>query len=58
MRQGFITPEIIMKEIPDYKERMYYISGPHAMVTSFQDSLSKLGIPSGNIKTDFFPGFV
>ncbi len=58
MRQGFITPEIIMKEIPDYKERMYYISGPHAMVTSFQDSLSKLGIPSKNIKTDFFPGFV
>ncbi len=58
MRVGFITPEVIMKEIPDYKERMFYISGPHVMVTSFQDSLSKLGIPSRNIKTDFFPGFV
>jgi len=58
MRLGFITPEVIMKEIPDYKERMFYISGPHGMVTAFQDSLSKLGIPNRNIKTDFFPGFV
>ncbi len=58
MRLGFITPEVIMKEIPDYKDRTFYISGPHGMVTAFQDSLSKLGIPSKNIKTDFFPGFV
>ncbi len=58
MRLGFINAEVIMKEIPDYKERVFYISGPHGMVTAFQDSLSKLGIKSSNIKTDFFPGFV
>lgn len=58
MRVGFINADAIVKEIPDYKERMFYISGPHVMVTAFQDSLSKLGIPSRNIKTDFFPGFV
>jgi ferredoxin-NADP reductase len=58
MRLGFINAEAITKEIPDYKERMFYISGPHGMVTAFQDSLSKLGIKSSNIKTDFFPGFV
>ncbi len=58
MRLGFINAEAITKEIPDYKERMFYISGPHGMVTAFQESLSKLGIPGKNIKTDFFPGFV
>jgi ferredoxin-NADP reductase len=36
MRVGFITPEVIMKEIPDYKERMFYISGPHVMSLHFK----------------------
>ncbi len=58
MRVGMINAELIMKDIPDYKERMYYISGPHGMVTAFEDTLGKLGVPSKNIKTDFFPGFV
>lgn len=58
MRVGFINAEMIMKEIPDYKDRIFYISGPHGMVTAFEDSLSKLGIPKSNIKIDFFPGFV
>jgi ferredoxin-NADP reductase len=55
---GFINADLIVKEVPDYKERMFYISGPRAMIVAFEDSLSKLGIPKANIKTDFFPGFV
>ena len=42
---------------PD-KERMYYISGPHAMVTAYQDLLSSLHIPKSHIMVDYFPGFV
>lgn len=57
VRRGFITPEMIMKEVPDYKERTFYVSGPHGMVTAFEDSLRKIGIPSKKIKTDLFPGF-
>ncbi len=56
--KGFITGEMIKNKMPDYKNRMYFISGPHSMVTSFQDTLSKMGIPKSHIKTDFFPGFV
>ncbi|MES3004776.1 MAG: RnfABCDGE type electron transport complex subunit D [Patescibacteria group bacterium] len=58
LRQGFITPELIMKEVPDYKERAFYISGPRGMVTAFEKTLSELGVKKSNIHTDFFPGFV
>ncbi len=58
MRLGFITKEMIISLVPDYKERVFYISGTHGMVTTFKDILQKLGIPKSRIKTDFFPGFV
>jgi ferredoxin-NADP reductase len=58
MRVGFITGDMIAVEIPDYKERMFYISGTHGMVSMFEDTLQKLGVPKTNIKVDFFPGFV
>lgn len=54
--KGYITPEMIMREVPDYKQRIFYISGSHVMVSSFKKSLAELGIPRRKIKTDFFPG--
>lgn len=56
-RKGFINAEMIAAEVPDYLERLFYISGPHAMVVSYEDVLRKMGIRQENIKTDFFPGF-
>ncbi|MBY0376655.1 RnfABCDGE type electron transport complex subunit D, partial [Patescibacteria group bacterium] len=56
--KGFVTADMIKNKMPDWRERMYYISGPHAMVTAFEDTLKKMGIPSLHIKIDFFPGFV
>ncbi len=58
MRIGFVNEEMIRKEVSDYAERTFYISGPHVMTTAFESTLSKMGIKSSNIKTDFFPGFV
>lgn len=58
MRLGFINEEMIRKEVPDFAEREFYISGPHVMVTAFESTLNKMGIKSGDIKVDFFPGFV
>ncbi len=56
--KGFVTAEMIKKHLPDFKERTFYISGPHIMVTIFEETLSKMGVPGSHIKTDFFPGFV
>lgn len=47
----------ILEEVRDYKERLFYISGPHSMVTAFENNLRKIGVRKRQIKTDYFPGF-
>jgi ferredoxin-NADP reductase/Na+-translocating ferredoxin:NAD+ oxidoreductase RnfD subunit len=54
---GMIDATLIEREIPDYKERVFYISGPHGMVEAFTKTLGDLGVSRFNIKTDYFPGF-
>ncbi len=57
MHSGFIDAALIQREMPDYKDRTFYISGPRGMVVKFQKTLGELGISKSRIKTDFFPGF-
>ncbi|MBU6500613.1 MAG: RnfABCDGE type electron transport complex subunit D [Patescibacteria group bacterium] len=57
IRKGRISPEILMKALPDYSERMFYLSGPRSMVVAFEETLKALGVKKRKIKTDFFPGF-
>ena len=52
-----LTADTIKNEIPDYLERMFYISGTHAMTNAFKKTLREIGVPRAHIKTDFFPGF-
>lgn len=54
--QGVLTPETIQTYAPGYRKALYYISGPSGMVDSVKDMLRTMGIPSGQIKTDFFAG--
>lgn len=53
-----IDESMVKKQIPDFKERIFYISGPHSMVDAFEKTLKEMGIPSRQIKVDFFPGYV
>jgi ferredoxin-NADP reductase/Na+-translocating ferredoxin:NAD+ oxidoreductase RnfD subunit len=55
---GRITEDLIKKDVPDYLERYFYLSGPHNLVTAFEATLKELGVKRSQIKTDFFPGFV
>lgn len=55
---GRISSSLIKNEILDYKDRTFYLSGPHSMVNAFENTLKEMGIPSSQIKIDFFPGFV
>ena len=54
---GYITEEMLRKYIPDLPERLFYLSGPNAMVERYKKLLIKSGIRRGNIITDYFPGF-
>ena len=54
---GRIDATLIAQEIPDYRERVFYISGPRGMVEAFTSALRTIGVSRFNIKTDYFPGF-
>jgi len=55
---GFFNNQMIERNIPDFKERIFYISGPHIMVTGVKKILKDSGLKNNQIKSDFFPGFV
>lgn len=57
-KKGRIDAEMIRAEVSDFSERIFYLSGPHGMVTAYEQVLKKLGIRSNRVKTDYFPGFV
>ncbi|MFA6300967.1 MAG: RnfABCDGE type electron transport complex subunit D [Candidatus Paceibacterota bacterium] len=57
MQKGSIDARMIEKEIPNYLNKTFYISGPRGMVDAFENTLKSIGVSRKNIKTDFFPGF-
>lgn len=56
-KRGRISSQMILEEVPDYKERMFYLSGPHTMVKAFENMLKSIGVHGSKIMTDFFPGY-
>lgn len=56
-KTGFVDQTMITENVPDYKQRSFYISGPHGMVTTFESTLKHMGIPKSHIVVDYFPGF-
>lgn len=56
-RKGRINDQMITEEVPDYKERVFYLSGPNAMVQSYKQLLKSLGVSGNHIITDYFPGY-
>lgn len=56
-KTGYLSREIIESETPDWKERIFYLSGPEGMVNAYKKLLHDIGVSQKNIKTDYFPGF-
>jgi ferredoxin-NADP reductase len=54
---GYVDANMVVREVPDYLSRTFYLSGPHSMVTAFEQTLKDLGVSHSQIKIDFFPGF-
>jgi ferredoxin-NADP reductase len=54
---GLITPEMIKKEMPDYKETMFYTCGPPAMVQVMEKMVEQLGLPKSQLKREYFAGY-
>lgn len=54
---GHIDEKMIIKYVPDFRERIFYISGPPKMVDVFRNTLRTIGVKGGNIRTDYFEGY-
>ncbi len=54
---GAVDASHITNYVPDFKDRLFYVSGPHAMVQATVSTLKTMGVTSGNIKTDHFTGY-
>ncbi len=54
---GRIDREMIIRYVPDFAQRLFYLSGPNAMVNGYDAVLKELNIDDKRVKKDFFPGF-
>ncbi len=54
---GRITTEMIEKEVPDYRERVFFACGPPAMMTAMREITQRLQITSGRFKVELFTGY-
>lgn len=57
-KTGRIDRAMISSDVTDYRERLFYLSGPYTMVHAFEQTLLGMGVVPSMIKKDFFPGFV
>ncbi|MBA3757826.1 FAD-dependent oxidoreductase [Candidatus Saccharibacteria bacterium] len=55
--RGPINSAMIKQSMPDYSDRLFYVSGPYGFVQAVDIELGKLGVPSRQIKLDYFPGY-
>jgi ferredoxin-NADP reductase len=56
MTVGLIDEQVVRTQVPDFAQRLFFLSGPMPMVTSLRHTLRGLGVPPWHIRTDFFPG--
>ena len=52
-----ISESLIIREIPDYKEFVFYLCGPPVMLDSMVSILDSLGIPKERFKQESFVGY-
>ncbi|MBU4263108.1 MAG: FAD-dependent oxidoreductase [Proteobacteria bacterium] len=55
--QGYISAEIISREVPDLKNTIFMVSGPPVMVDAMQKNLVGLGATEEQIRSDVFLGY-
>src|SRR4030065_54258 len=54
---GVINMDMVKKEIPDYKENMFYTCGPPSMVEVMEKLVESLGLPQTQLKREYFSGY-
>jgi ferredoxin-NADP reductase len=55
--KGHVDAQLIKEQIPDYRERVFYICGPPGMNAALSKELKTLGMPDDRIKLEDFTGY-
>ncbi len=57
-RSGAIDEEMVLREIPDFAQRVFYLCGPPGMVDAMRSLLTKkLSLPADKVVTEDFVGY-
>ncbi len=54
---GIINQDMVRKVIPDFKQRLFYVSGPPKMVVALSEAVVGLGVAEDRVKRDSFTGY-
>ena len=54
---GFITADMVKKELPDFKDTIFYSCGPPPMVKAMESLIASLGLPKEQLKLEYFTGY-
>lgn len=54
---GFITADMVRREIPDYRDTIFYTCGPPPMVEVMEKLVESLGLPKKQLKREYFSGY-
>ncbi len=54
---GYINAEMVQKEVPNFKDTLFFACGPPPMVAAMQGLVEKLGLPKEQLKLELFTGY-
>ena len=54
---GVINAEMIKKELPDYKDNVFYVCGPSPMVKAMETLMESIELPKAQLKLEYFTGY-
>jgi len=54
---GVINTDMVKREIPEYKETVFYTCGPPPMVEVMEKLIESLGLPKTQLKREYFSGY-
>jgi len=57
VHRGLIDRDAIVRLVPDYAIRLFYLSGPPSMVEALYSQIHSLGLPAKQIRYDIFTGY-
>lgn len=55
---GRINRKMIGETVPDYADRIFYTTGPKAMVDAMRSILSEIGLTEEQVKYEYFTGYL